>query len=159
MVAAATTSLPERAEQGRNYDYRYCWIRDQCYAGQAVAAAGAHPLLDEAVRYVSERVLADGPELRPAYSAAGETIPEEADLDLPGYPGASAKVGNWVTHQFQLDAYGEALLLFAAAARLDRLEPIHWRAVQVAVSAIEQRWRQPDAGIWELHNSVGRIPG
>ncbi|BCI90914.1 hypothetical protein NIIDMKKI_61200 [Mycobacterium kansasii] len=43
MVAAATMSLPERAEQGRNYDYRYCWIRDQCYAGQAVAAAGADP--------------------------------------------------------------------------------------------------------------------
>ena len=43
MVAAATTSLPERAEAGRNYDYRYVWIRDQCYAGQAVAAAGAQP--------------------------------------------------------------------------------------------------------------------
>ena len=48
MVAAATTSLPERAEAGRNYDYRYVWIRDQCYAGQAVAAAGPHPLLDDA---------------------------------------------------------------------------------------------------------------
>ena len=44
MVAAATTSLPERAEAGRNYDYRYVWIRDQCYAGQAVAAAGRTPI-------------------------------------------------------------------------------------------------------------------
>ena len=43
MVAAATTSLPERAREGRNYDYRYVWIRDQCYAGQAVAAAGGRP--------------------------------------------------------------------------------------------------------------------
>ena len=57
MVAAATTSLPERADQGRNYDYRYAWIRDQCYAGQAAAAIGDHTLLDGAVRFVSERVL------------------------------------------------------------------------------------------------------
>ena len=46
MVAAATTSVPERLEGGRNYDYRYAWIRDQCYAGLAVAAHGPHPLLD-----------------------------------------------------------------------------------------------------------------
>ncbi|MGI8846143.1 MAG: trehalase-like domain-containing protein, partial [Thermoleophilaceae bacterium] len=57
MVAATTTSLPERAEAGRNYDYRYVWIRDQAYAGQAVAAAGAYPLLDDAVRFTSERLL------------------------------------------------------------------------------------------------------
>jgi alpha,alpha-trehalase len=151
MVAAATMSLPERAQQGRNYDYRYCWIRDQCYVGQAVAAAGAHPLLDDAVRYVSERILADGPELKPAYSATGEAVPKEHDLDLPGYPGgAVVKVGNWVTDQFQLDAYGEALLLFAAAARHDRLDLTHWQAVQTAVDAIEKRWREADAGIWEL---------
>ena len=66
MVAAATMSLPERAEAGRNYDYRYAWIRDQCYAGQAVAAAGPHPLLDDAVRFVTERILEPtaGPEAR-----------------------------------------------------------------------------------------------
>ncbi len=152
MVAAATMSLPERAEQGRNYDYRYCWIRDQCYAGQAVAAAGAHPLLDDAVRFVSERVLADGPALKPAYSVSGGPVPHEEALDLPGYPGASVKVGNWVTDQFQLDACGEALLLFAAAARLDRLDGMHWEAVQTLVRTIEKRWREPDAGIWELEN-------
>ena len=59
MVAAATTSLPERLEL-RNYDYRYAWIRDQCYAGLAVAAHGPHPLLDGAVRFITERMLADG---------------------------------------------------------------------------------------------------
>ncbi|HEY9305441.1 MAG TPA: glycoside hydrolase family 15 protein, partial [Mycobacterium sp.] len=151
MVAAATMSLPEHARQGRNYDYRYCWIRDQCYAGQAVAAAGAHPLLDDAVRFVSERILTDGPALKPAYSAIGEPVPQERDLDLPGYPGgADVKVGNWVTDQFQLDAYGEALLLFAAAARLDRMDLNHWQAAQTAVDAIEKRWQDADAGIWEL---------
>ncbi|MBO0864076.1 MAG: glycoside hydrolase family 15 protein [Mycobacterium sp.] len=150
MVAAATMSLPERAEQGRNYDYRYCWIRDQCYAGQAVAAAGALPLLDDAVRFVSERVLADGPRLKPAYCVTGDAPPEEQDLDLPGYPGGTVKTGNWVTDQFQLDALGEPLLLLAAAARLDRLDSGHWEAVQTLVQAIEKRWREPDAGIWEV---------
>ena len=61
MVAAATMSLPERSQAGRNYDYRYVWIRDQCYTGQAVAADGPHRLLDDAVAFVAERVLADGP--------------------------------------------------------------------------------------------------
>lgn len=152
MVAAATMSLPERAEQGRNYDYRYCWIRDQCYAGLAVAAAGAHQLIDDAVAFVSERVLADGPCLKPAYRVTGDLVPEECDLDLPGYPGATVKTGNWVTHQFQLDVFGEALLLLAAAARLDRLDKAHWQAVHILVQAIERRWREPDAGIWELDN-------
>ncbi|MCL6670818.1 glycoside hydrolase family 15 protein [Streptomyces panaciradicis] len=72
MVAAATTSLPERANSGRSYDYRYAWLRDQCYAGLAVAAHGPHELLDEAVRFTTERVLADGDSLRPAYTVTGD---------------------------------------------------------------------------------------
>jgi GH15 family glucan-1,4-alpha-glucosidase len=150
MVAAATMSLPERAAQGRNYDYRYVWIRDQCYAGQAVAADGAHPLLDDAVRFVTERLLEDGPELMPAYTIIGGPVPDQRSLNLPGYPGGSDIVGNHVNAQFQLDTFGEALLLFAAAARHGRLDSDHYRAITAAVSAIEQRWRQPDAGIWEL---------
>lgn len=151
MVAAATTSLPERAEQDRNYDYRYCWIRDQCYAGQAAAAAGLYPLLDDAVRFVSERILADGPGLKPAYSVDGVAPPREQDLELPGYPGGVARTGNWVSDQFQLDVQGEALLLLAQAARLDRLDASHWRAVEILMHTIEQRWDEPDSGIWELH--------
>jgi GH15 family glucan-1,4-alpha-glucosidase len=150
MAAAATMGLPERAEEGRNYDYRYAWIRDQCIAGQAVAAAGSHPLLDSAVGFVTERILADGPQLKPAYTVSGGPVPDERPLHLPGYPGSSAKVGNWVNKQFQLDAFGETLLLLAAAARHDRLDRDHWRAVEVAVAAITERHRDPDAGIWEL---------
>jgi alpha,alpha-trehalase len=150
MAAAATMSLPERAETGRNYDYRYAWIRDQCIAGQAVAAAGAYPLLDSAVGFVAGRLLADGPQLKPAYTVSGGPVPDERQLHVPGYPGSSAKVGNWVNKQFQLDAFGEALLLLAAAARHDRLDRDHWRAVEVAVAAIRERHRDPDAGIWEL---------
>jgi alpha,alpha-trehalase len=152
MVAAATTSLPEHLEGGRNYDYRYAWIRDQCYAGLAVAAHGPHPLLGGTVRFVTERILADGPGLRPAYTVAGEPIPGERALRLPGYPGGAAKAGNRVTGQFQLDGLGEALELFAAAARLDRLAEENWQAAAMAAEAIEKRWAEPDAGIWELED-------
>jgi len=152
MVAAATTSLPERARQGRNYDYRYVWIRDQSYTGQAVAKAGPHPLMDDAVRFVAQRLLEDGPNLKPAYTINGENVPDQRKLNLPGYPGGSDIVGNWVNKQFQLDAFGEALLLFAAAAGHDHLDADAWRAAETAVEAIEQRWQQPgvDAGIWEI---------
>jgi hypothetical protein len=152
MVASATMSLPERANEGRNYDYRYVWIRDQCYAGQAVAADAAYPLLDDAVRFVSERLLADGPTLKPAYTITGGPVPGQRSLDLPGYPGGNDIVGNHANVQFQLDALGEALLLFAAAARHDHLDADHYKAVTATVAAIEARWREPDAGIWELDN-------
>lgn len=152
MVAAATTSLPERAEAGRNYDYRYVWIRDQCYAGQAVAADGPHPLLDDAVGFVGDRLLEHGDQLAPAYTTTGAPVPDQRHLDLAGYPGGADIVGNWVNRQFQLDAYGEALLLFAAAARHDRLTTENWRAADAAAAVISRRWSQPDAGIWEIDN-------
>ncbi|MGH9073503.1 MAG: glycoside hydrolase family 15 protein, partial [Acidimicrobiales bacterium] len=149
MVAAATTSLPERSGAGTSYDYRYVWIRDQSYTGQAIAAHGPHPLLDSAVDFVAERVLADGPDLKPAYTVTGGSVPDERTLShLEGYPGGTDKVGNWVNQQFQLDAPGEALLLFAAAARHGHLDLDHWRAAEAAVGVIEARWPDADAGIW-----------
>jgi hypothetical protein len=150
MVAAATTSLPERASEGRSYDYRFVWIRDQSYAGQAVARAGAHRLMDAAVRFVSAQLLAHGDQLRPAYTSTGESVPDEVHLDLPGYPGGRDTIGNWVNKQFQLDAFGEALLLLAAAANHDHLDADSWRAAETAAEAIASRWHEPDAGIWEL---------
>ncbi|MCE5291970.1 MAG: glycoside hydrolase family 15 protein [Nocardiaceae bacterium] len=152
MVAAPTMSLPERSGRNRNYDYRYAWIRDQCYAGQAVAAVGEGQLLADLVHFVTERVLTDGPDMQPAYTASGNGVPAEKYIDLPGYPGGRPKSGNWINEQFQLDALGDALLLFAAAAPLDMLDTVDWRAVETTVSVIEKRWQEPDGGIWELHN-------
>lgn len=154
MVAAATTSLPERAARGRSYDYRYAWIRDQCYAGQAVGALGPHRLLDDAVRFAVARLLADGPDLVPAYTVEGEPVPKEKRLDLPGYPGGDDIVGNRVHDQFQLDVFGEVLLLLAAAARHDHLDADAWRAAEIAVETIERRRGEPDAGIWELEPAL-----
>ncbi len=150
MVAAATMALPERASEGRNYDYRYVWIRDQAYAGQAVAAAGPHPLMDSAVEFVRDRLLADGQNMRPAYTTSAGDVPDERPVGLTGYPGGGDTAGNWVNGQFQLDAFGEALLLFAAAARHDHLDADAWRAAEIAADAVVERWQEPDAGIWEL---------
>lgn len=151
MVAAATTSLPERSNAGRNYDYRYVWLRDQSYVGIAAAAHGPHPLLDDAVRFATARVLADGDRLHPAYTVTGGLVPDERSLPLPGYPGGSDRVGNQAARQFQLDTYGEVLQLFAAAARHGRLDDRDLRrAVDVAVDAVERNWQLPDAGLWEL---------
>lgn len=152
MVAAATMSLPERARQGENYDYRYAWIRDQCYAGEAVAAIGPHRLLDSALTFVTDRLLEDGADLKPAYTVDGQPVPDQTHVDLPGYPGGGNIVGNWVNQQFQLDALGEALSLYAAAARLDQLDARAWQAVRTCVEVIESKQHDPDAGIWELDN-------
>jgi hypothetical protein len=150
MVAASTMSLPERAEKGRNYDYRYAWVRDQCFVGMA-ATHGTNPsLLDDAVRFVSARLHDDGPHLSPAYTVTGGPVPDERRLHLPGYPGGADVAGNWVNDQFQLDAFGEALQLFAAADTKDRLESDGWGAAEIAIDAIAERWDEHDAGIWEL---------
>ena len=77
-------------------------------------------------------------------------MPVERALDLDGYPGGSDKAGNRVNAQFQLDAFGEALLLFSAAHRAGRIESSHVKAAYAAIGAIEQRRSVADAGIWEL---------
>jgi hypothetical protein len=153
MVAAATLGLPERAEAGRNFDYRYVWLRDQCYAGLAVSVTEPHPLLRDAVAFTTARVLEHGAKLAPAYRADGTRLPGESTLRLPGYPGGSAVVGNWVNSQFQLDSLGEILQLLAAAARWDQLDDDARRAAHLAIDLIETRWDEQEAGIWELHDA------
>ena len=165
MVAAATMSLPERADRHRSYDYRYAWIRDQCYAGIAAAAGGVDDLLDAAVGFVQERVLADGANLRPAYRVNGGPVPDERPLTLAGYPGGTDIAGNWVNGQFQLDALGDVLRLLSAAARADRLDTDGWRAIEITSNTIAARWDEPDAGIWELdakwwtHSRLAAVAG
>src|SRR5580693_4604620 len=88
----------------------------------------------------------------PAYTVDGQDLPGGRALRLPGYPGGTARTGNRVTGQFQLDGLGEALELFAAAARLDLLAEENWQAATIAAEAIEKRWTEPDAGIWELED-------
>ena len=84
MVAAATLGLPERAGTHRSYDYRYAWVRDQCFVGQAAAAGPDPTLLDTATRFVTGRLLEPGPDLAPAYRTDGGAVPDQLRLHLPG---------------------------------------------------------------------------
>ena len=153
MVAAVTLGLPERAEAGRNYDYRYVWLRDQAYAGIAAGVDEPLPLLDEAVRFVTARLVEHPRDLHPAYTVDGDELSRERELDLPGYPGGRPIAGNWVRGQFQLDAVGELLSLFAVAARHDHLDASNIEAARVAVAMVGERWIDDEAGIWELDDA------
>jgi len=150
MAAAATLGLSERADAGRDDDYRYVWLRDQAYAQLAAAVHEPHPLLDEAVAFTTARVLEHGDRLAPAYRLDGRVPPHEQDIPLPGYPGGGVRTGNWVRGQLQLDGCGELLELYAAAARHDHLRADDLRTVTNLVDVVHRTWDRPDAGIWEL---------
>ncbi|WP_433225372.1 glycoside hydrolase family 15 protein [Actinomadura formosensis] len=155
MAAAATTALPERSDRGRNFDYRYAWLRDQAFAGHAVAAHGGPPhLLRTAAGFAAARILADGDRLRPAYTVTGGPVPRQRDSGLPGYPGGTAVTGNRARGQWQLDALGESLLLLAVAAEHDRADPDIRKAARVAADVIGRRWSEPGAGIWETEDRL-----
>lgn len=152
-VAAATMGLPERAEAGRSYDYRYVWVRDQAYVGLSAAIGEPQPLMDDAVRHITRLVLEHGGQLAPAYTVEGDDVPHEHHPGVVGYPGGRDVVGNWVRGQFQLDTFGEVLQLLSAAAHHGHLDADGARALEVAAQVIEQRWLEPEAGIWELHDA------
>ena len=144
MVAAATTSLPENIGGDRDYDYRYTWIRDQCYAGMADAAAGGTSLLQPALDFVTARLLEDGPALKPVYTTYGGAMLDEQELPLPGYPGSLTVIGNRARRQFQLDVFGDSLLLLAAGERLGLLHSDRGSGPSRASSASRacDRWRR-----------------
>lgn len=151
-VAAPTTSMPERTNARRNYDYRYVWIRDTSYCGLAAAEVGDADFVARSTAFVAARLLDHGDELAPAYTVTGDDVPTEGALGLPGYPGGGDRIGNHVREQFQLDVFGEALLLLACAARADCLDTDGRRATDTAARAIANLWQRPDAGIWEIED-------
>lgn len=153
IVAAPTTSLPEQPGGVRNWDYRYCWLRDATFTLNALLLAGYR---DEAVAWREWllRAVAGSPEdLQILYGVAGERRLDEYELGwLPGYGGAvPVRVGNAASRQFQLDVYGEVMdtLHLARAAGLEP-EQAAWRIQVALLEFLEANWRQPDEGIWEM---------
>ncbi|MHB8253375.1 MAG: glycoside hydrolase family 15 protein [Acidiferrobacter sp.] len=153
IIAAPTTSLPEELGGVRNWDYRYCWLRDATFTLNALLITGYH---EEAIAWREWllRAVAGSPEdLQILYSVTGERRLEEYEVSwLPGYEGAApVRVGNAASTQFQLDVYGEVMdtLHLARAVGLEP-EPAAWR-IQVAVLRfLEANWQHPDAGLWEM---------
>jgi GH15 family glucan-1,4-alpha-glucosidase len=153
IVAAGTTSLPERLGGPRNWDYRYCWLRDATFTLYALIGAG---FLDEAKAWHEWllRAAAGAPDdLQTLYGVAGERRIEEYEIPwLPGYENASpVRVGNGAVKQLQLDVYGEVLDAFyvARCAGLSTSEAT-WALERALISHLEKIWRDPDEGIWEV---------
>jgi GH15 family glucan-1,4-alpha-glucosidase len=153
LVAAPTTSLPEQLGGVRNWDYRFCWLRDATFTLNAMLLAGYQ---EEAVAWREWllRAVAGSPEdLQILYSVTGERRLDEIAIDwLPGYGNAApVRVGNAASKQFQLDVYGEVMdtLHLARAAGLET-EPHVWQIQLALLDFLESNWQQPDEGIWEV---------
>jgi GH15 family glucan-1,4-alpha-glucosidase len=156
IVAALTTSIPEAANSGRNWDYRYCWIRDAYYTVQALNRLGALDVLEGYLGYLRNIVdAAEGGQIQPLYAVSGEARLEEKVAEgLTGYRGMGpVRVGNAAYTQVQHDAYGQIILSNVQAFFDERLLR---RATVEDFAALEKvgerAWAmhdQPDAGLWE----------
>jgi GH15 family glucan-1,4-alpha-glucosidase len=153
IVAAATTSLPEAIGGARNWDYRYCWLRDATYTLTSLLDAG---FTEEAVAWRDWllRAVAGRPtDAQIMYGPAGEHRLTEWEVPwLPGYEGSGpVRIGNGAHGQFQLDVYGEVLDTFAEGRRaLLGDEPEAWALALAMVETAIDRWQEPDDGIWEV---------
>jgi GH15 family glucan-1,4-alpha-glucosidase len=153
IVAAPTTSLPEQPGGVRNWDYRYCRIRDATFTLNSLLLAGYQ---DEAVAWREWllRAVAGSPEdLQILYGVTGVRRLHEYEVPwLPGYAGAApVHIGNAASTQFQLDVYGELMdcLHLAHAAGL-KADPAVWGFLLAMLKVLESRWQQPDEGLWEV---------
>src|SRR4051794_17019106 len=153
IVAAATTSLPEAIGADRNWDYRFCWLRDASMTLQAMIYTG---FIDEAKswrHWLLRAVAGNAEELRIMYGLRGERRIPEAELDwLSGYEGSRpVRIGNAASTQFQLDVYGEIL----DTLHLDRCSGLGpskeaWAVQRVILGVLETRWKEPDQSLWEV---------
>ncbi|GAB2760714.1 glycoside hydrolase family 15 protein [Salinifilum aidingensis] len=153
IVAAPTTSLPESFEGDRNWDYRYCWLRDATFVLLALENFGCQQEARQWRQWLLRSVAGDPADLQVAYGVGGERHLLEWQVDwLRGYQGRGpVRVGNDAYRQRQLDVYGEILdaLHFARERGLEESEPA-WALQRGILRHVEQVWREPDRGLWEV---------
>ena len=155
ILAAATTSLPEELGGVRNWDYRYCWLRDAAMSARALVELGSLTEAEALLRWVDACIdRTDGhPErLHPLYTVDGMELGPEAVIDtLPGYAGSRpVRIGNAANRQIQLDVFGPITDLLAAVVEArGSVRNKDWRVVEAMVNAVERRWHEPDHGVWE----------
>ncbi|MEY2482276.1 MAG: hypothetical protein QOK24_804 [Verrucomicrobiota bacterium] len=153
IVAAATTSLPEGIGGVRNWDYRYCWLRDATYTLYALMNAG---FLDEARawrEWLLRAIAGSAAQLQIMYGVMGERRLEEYEIPwLAGYENSKpVRIGNAASNQFQLDVYGEVMAAMHVAHRLGiETNETEWRMQVSLMTFLESKWEEPDEGIWEV---------
>jgi GH15 family glucan-1,4-alpha-glucosidase len=153
VVAAPTTSLPEQLGGVRNWDYRYCWLRDATFTLYALLSGGYTEEACAWREWLVNTVAGSPAQLQIMYGLAGERRLTELELAwLPGYEGASpVRIGNAAHTQHQLDVYGELMDTLHLAHRTG-LKPSNdaWRVQQALMDFLETDWHKPDEGIWEV---------
>jgi GH15 family glucan-1,4-alpha-glucosidase len=153
IVAAATTSLPEKLGGVRNWDYRYCWLRDATFTLYALMTGGYTAEARDWREWLIRAVAGKPDEIQIMYGLAGERrLTERALHWLPGYEGSvPVRIGNAASEQHQLDVYGEVMdaLHLARNAGLEPSENA-WRVQQAMMEFLETDWQLPDEGIWEV---------
>ncbi len=153
LVAAPTTSLPEDLGGSRNWDYRYCWIRDATMTLYALLNSGYFDEAQAFRRWMLRATAGDPEQMQIMYGLAGERRLTEFELPwLPGYADSRpVRVGNAAHDQLQLDVYGE-LMDVAHASRRSKLDwgDESWNLQRALLATLERRWREPDRGIWEV---------
>ncbi|HST14768.1 MAG TPA: glycoside hydrolase family 15 protein [Gaiellaceae bacterium] len=153
IVAAPTTSLPERIGGERNWDYRYCWLRDATFTLYALLNAGYTTEARRWRDWLLRAVGGDPAKAQILYGLGGQRRIPEQELDwLPGYAGsAPVRIGNAAHEQFQLDVYGEVMDVLHQA-RVHGLDPDDhaWSFQRNLLEFLEGAWDQPDEGIWEV---------
>jgi GH15 family glucan-1,4-alpha-glucosidase len=153
LVAALTTSLPEEIGGVRNWDYRYCWLRDATFVLLALMHAG---YLDEARsfrQWLLRAIAGQASQMQIMYGLNGERRLQEFELDwLAGYENSKpVRVGNAASGQFQLDVYGEVLYALWLAQHVGiKVSEAEWRLVNELMQFLELNWDKPDNGIWEV---------
>ena len=152
VIAAGTTSLPERIGDTLNWDYRYCWLRDASLTTRALLGLGYHEEAESFMTWLLHATRLTQPELRVLYSVFGQIAPHEKELPyLRGHRGSSpVRIGNGARHQLQLDVYGE--VIEASAQFAEKLGGFDRSTQKVLIGLgkyIAQHWNEPDEGIWE----------
>ncbi|MFD8387880.1 glycoside hydrolase family 15 protein [Streptomyces sp. NPDC059680] len=153
IVAAATTSLPEKPGGVRNWDYRYCWLRDSTLTLGALLNAGYHDEASAWRDWLLRAVAGNPADLQIMYGVGGERRLPETELSwLPGFAdSAPVRIGNGAVEQLQLDVYGEVMdsLALARSSGLPP-RPHIWAMQRALMQFLESAWRQPDEGLWEV---------
>src|SRR5690606_5097568 len=156
IVAAATTSLPEWPGGVRNWDYRYCWLRDATYTLYALTLAGYRDEARAWRDWLLRAVAGDPSKLQIMYGVAGERRLDERVIDwLPGYRGsAPVRIGNSAVKQLQLDVYGEVLdALYQTRREGLSFDHDAWTLQVAMLDFLEGAWRLADEGIWEVRGA------
>jgi GH15 family glucan-1,4-alpha-glucosidase len=153
VVSAPTTSLPGCLGGERNWDYRYCWLRDSTLTLSCLLRSGYREEATAWLDWLVRAIAGDPADLQTVYGVGGQRLLPETEASwLPGYEGSRpVRFGNSAVGQFQLDAYGEVLDTLCLSLQAGIPMPAHvWTLVEKLMAFLQRHWREPDQGLWQM---------